>query len=159
MNTALKYLKQVELILIVALTIAMVAVAFSQVIFRVALHNPLAWSEEAARYLFVWIVFIGGAWAVSGDAHFKMDFLLTAVRSGGKKVLVCFSSICMIVFAVIMFVYGFRLVLSVASQKSPALQISMAIPYSALPLSGILIIIHSVELAVKSFLKKGQEEA
>ncbi len=127
----------------------MVAVTFAQVIFRGALDRPLAWSEEVARYLFVWIVFIGGAWAVPDDAHFRMDLLLSLTRGLSRRVVVLFSCLCMIAFAIVMLVYGIRLVSSVASQISPALRISMAIPYSALPLSGLLIIVHALELGLR----------
>ena len=153
MDAALKFLKGFEKTFVVTLTIAMVFVTFLQVIFRVFLDNPLAWSEELSRYLFVWIVFIGGAWAVSGDAHFKMDFLTTVVPDKYKKVLDIFSSICMIAFALIMVVYGWRLAMSVNTQLSPALRVKMTIPYSALPISGLLIIIHAVELIISNVKK------
>ena len=39
----------------------MVLVTLAQVIFRYVLAAPLPWSEELARYCFVWIVFLGGA--------------------------------------------------------------------------------------------------
>jgi TRAP-type C4-dicarboxylate transport system permease small subunit len=136
--------------LVVTMTVAMVLVTFTQVIFRGALNSPLAWSEEVARYLFVWIVFIGGAWTVSGDGHFRMDFLLSASRGRYRQALVWLSCLCMILFAVVMLVYGISLMFSVASQISAALRITMSIPYAALPISGLLIIIHALEFAVRA---------
>ncbi len=158
MKTLLYYLKKGEMTLVITLTVAMVAVAFAQVVFRGLLDSPLAWSEEVARYLFVWIVFIGGAWAVSGDAHFRMDFLLTASKGGFRRAIVWFSCLCMVVFAAVMLIYGLKLVASVSSQISPALRISMSIPYSALPLSGLLIIIHALEFALTSGSRAGDSE-
>lgn len=148
MKTILSGLKKCEMFVVVAFTAAMVAVTFAQVIFRGMLNNPLAWSEEVTRYLFVWIVFIGGAWAVPDDAHFRVNFLLSLTKGLSRRLVVWFSSLCMIVFALVMLVYGISLVSSVASQISPALRISMSIPYLALPLSGLLIIIHAIELAL-----------
>lgn len=150
MKTILSYLKKTEMTVVVVFTIGMVLTTFAQVIFRGALNRPLAWSEEVARYLFVWIVFIGGAWAVPDDAHFRMDLLLSLTRGLSRRLVIWFSCACMAVFALVMLVYGVYLVFSVASQISPALRISMAIPYSALPLSGLLIIIHAAELAFKA---------
>ena len=41
------------------------AVVFAQVIFRFALNQPLAWTEELAIYCLVWITFLGGiVWSV-----------------------------------------------------------------------------------------------
>ncbi len=150
MKTFLSSLKKGEMLVVVVFTILMIAVTFAQVIFRGALNRPLAWSEEMGRYLFVWIVFIGGAWAVPDDAHFRMDLLLSLAKGLSRRLVIWLTCVCMILFASVMLVYGIRLLFSVASQISPALRISMAIPYSALPLSGLLIIIHAIELGVKN---------
>ena len=47
---------------IIVLLAAMVAVTATQVFFRYALNQPLTWSEELSRYLFIWIVFLA-TWA------------------------------------------------------------------------------------------------
>ena len=39
----------------------MLVVVTLQVWYRFVLNDPLAWSEELARYLFVWSSFIGSA--------------------------------------------------------------------------------------------------
>lgn len=150
MKKILSCIKTCEMVVVIVFTVGMVFTTFAQVIFRGPLNSPLAWSEEVARYLFVWVVFIGGAWAVSGDAHFRMDFLLSFLKGRKKRMLIWLSCLCMIVFASVMLYYGVRLVWSVSSQISPALRISMSIPYAALPLSGLLIIIHALEFAAAS---------
>ena len=146
MGAFFKGLKRVEVGLLTLLMLAMVAVAFMQVIFRIVLKSPIAWSEEFSRYVFIWIVFIGGAWAVSKDGHFRMDFLLSITKGTIKKIIMGLSYICMLIFAGLLVVYGTRLVNSVMTQTSPALHISMSIPYAALPVSGVLIILHTIEL-------------
>lgn len=40
-----------------------------QVVSRYIFNAPIAWSEEFARYSFVWISYIGCAYCVSVDAH------------------------------------------------------------------------------------------
>ena len=73
---ALKVLNKIELLVIYITFGGMIFAAFAQVIFRLILKSPLAWSEEVCRYCFVWLVFLGGGWAVSGDAHFRVDFMI-----------------------------------------------------------------------------------
>ena len=49
---------------------------FLQVVFRYVIKYSLPWSEELARYLFVWFALMGAAVAVKDNAHFGVDFLV-----------------------------------------------------------------------------------
>ncbi|WP_309082799.1 TRAP transporter small permease [Chelativorans sp.] len=53
-----------------------------QIITRFVFRDPLFWTEEAARYAFVWIVALGAAEGVSSRTHITMDIvpLLLPVR-------------------------------------------------------------------------------
>ena len=44
-----------------------------QVLNRLVLHWPLIWSEEAARFLFLWVVMLGAAMGVRRRRHFVLD--------------------------------------------------------------------------------------
>jgi len=134
-----------EIALLIVLLLGMVATCFAQVIFRLVLGHPLAWSEELARYLFVWLTFIGGSVAIAESAHFKMDLLAFAFKERGKAILQLIVSICLLSFSIVLIIYGLPLVKMVSSQKSPALRISMSIPYFALPINGFLSSFHCVE--------------
>jgi TRAP-type C4-dicarboxylate transport system permease small subunit len=50
-----------------------VALTFAQVVLRYGFNNPQTWAEEAGRYLFVWITFLGAAVAFGRDSHIKVD--------------------------------------------------------------------------------------
>ena len=48
----------------------------TQVFVRYVLQRPLfLWSEEVARFLLIWMVFLGIGVGVKNDAHFAMDVL------------------------------------------------------------------------------------
>jgi len=152
-NKFLDILKKVEFYVILIVFIGMVVGAFAQVIFRLVLDNPLAWSEELCRYCFVWLVFIGGGWAVSGNAHFRIDFLI-ALFPKTDKGFTLIARVCMLLFGILMLFYGIKMLEIAGKQISPALQLPMSIPYAALPISGALVIIHEIEHIVKMFKKK-----
>ena len=57
--------------------IAFTIVGFLQVFFRVFLKNPLAWSEEACRYLFIWSMMLGAILVAAENGHFRVDFLVS----------------------------------------------------------------------------------
>ena len=60
---------------------AMVVIIFAQVIFRYALNLPLAWSEELARYLFIWATFFGASIAFYNDTHIRMGSFVDAIAN------------------------------------------------------------------------------
>lgn len=48
-----------EISLCVALMSVMTVVIFVQVVMRYVFHNSLTWSEEFARYCFIWLIYLG----------------------------------------------------------------------------------------------------
>ena len=49
-------------------------VLFLQVFTRYVLDDPLSWTEEVARYLYVYIVFLGASAAISDRSHVGIDY-------------------------------------------------------------------------------------
>ena len=60
--------------LIIVLAV-MVAVIFSQVVMRYVFNNSLSWSEEFARYLFVWFSWMGVSAGLKDGEHLKVEIL------------------------------------------------------------------------------------
>jgi len=59
----------------VLLLLATATVALLQVFCRYVLGDALAWPEEAAKYLFVWFVFLGAAMVTRRGQHITIDLL------------------------------------------------------------------------------------
>ena len=55
------------------LLVLMVIIVFANVVSRYYLHASLAWSEEVARFMLVWLVFIGAFLAYIHDEHLGLD--------------------------------------------------------------------------------------
>ena len=54
----------IETFFMALITIALVAAIFIEVICRYFLFISAAWAEELTRYLFIWLTYIGSAYAV-----------------------------------------------------------------------------------------------
>lgn len=54
----------------------MVILVFSNVVLRYAFNSGIAISEELARWLFVWITFLGAAAAIQRRSHMGTDLLV-----------------------------------------------------------------------------------
>lgn len=141
---ATEIIRKTELIMITCLMLGMVTSSFLQVVFRLVLKQPLSWSEELSRYLFVWLTFIGGALMVSESGHFKMDLITAFLKGRWIQIINIIVNIALAIFSIVLIVYGAKLVKMVYTQKSPALGISMSIPYFVLPLNGVLSIVHII---------------
>jgi TRAP-type C4-dicarboxylate transport system permease small subunit len=64
-----------------------VVVILGQVLLRNVLGLPLVWSEELARYLTIWLTFLGGAIATANDEHVVVDVIVTMLpRSEERRV-------------------------------------------------------------------------
>lgn len=160
MKKVLNLVKKAELIVMIILLLGMAGSSFSQVVFRLVLKRPLAWTEELSRYLFVWLTFIGGALVVAEGGHFKMDILTVLAKGKWIQVLNVFVNFMIFIFSMALLIYGTKLFLMVYSQKSPALRLTMSIPYFVLPLNGILSTLSLIEdtvLNVKMFFGKQKE--
>ncbi|MGE4453874.1 MAG: TRAP transporter small permease [Sphaerochaeta sp.] len=160
MKRATEIIRKTEYVFIIVLLLGMVCSSFIQVVFRLVLKQPLAWTEELSRYLFVWLTFIGGALVVSESGHFKMDILTVLIKGRWVQIVNIIVNIALVVFSIVLVIYGIKLVHMVYTQKSPALGITMSIPYFVLPLNGVLSIIHLIEntIADLKILLKKQEE-
>jgi TRAP-type C4-dicarboxylate transport system permease small subunit len=59
---------------------------FLQVFTRFITRDPLSWTEEAARYLYVYVVFLGSSAAVTERTHVAIDFLVLQLPRAGRLV-------------------------------------------------------------------------
>lgn len=127
----------------------MTVVIFMQIIWRYVLLKPIPWAEELARYLFVWITYLGASVAVIEKSHTGVDLFTSLLPERMRKIASIVSYICCIFFVALVGYYSWTLALKVTKQRSPAMQISMFLPYLAIPLSSILMLINFVVLIIK----------
>ncbi len=55
-----------------------VAITIAQIVMRYALNAPLIWSEELARFLIVWMTFLGAAVVCCEGRHLNVDVFFRA---------------------------------------------------------------------------------
>lgn len=126
------------------LVAAAIVVTFIQVVFRYGLESSLSWSEELARYVFVWIIFIGTSVATRRRQHIFVEVLIglmpPALRRWADFIGVIAS---MLFFAVFAYV-GWLLTLNAWNQYSTALDVRIAYVYAAAPLGAGLSILYLV---------------
>ncbi|MFV0497418.1 MAG: TRAP transporter small permease [Candidatus Fimivivens sp.] len=149
-------LRKTETVLAVTFMVAFTAVGFLQVFFRVFIKNPLAWSEELCRYLFVWSMFLGAVLVAANDEHFKVDFVVSLFPKSLQTMFRYVSYVFVAVFSVLLIKYGLNLMLANPTRITPALGIKAMYIYTIFPINGVLVLLHLVEQILADLVwKKG----
>ncbi len=134
--------------LLFAMGFSMAILVAVQVFFRYVLNYSLFWSEELARYLLVWLTFLGASVAYHKNLHPGVDAIYVRMGKIPKKIsffLVHFLSL--FLFAIMIF-FGIKFAWFVRLQISPALAIPKWIIFSVIPVSGLILLIHSINFIV-----------
>jgi len=122
--------------------LAMTGATLAQVVARYVFNEPLIWSEEAARYLFVWVSLIGAALAVREGAHYVLDALLQRFPHAARRVARAAAFVVSAGFLAILLRTGLNETAQASLQDSATLPIGMALPYAAIPVGAALMLIH-----------------
>ncbi|KAA9019522.1 TRAP transporter small permease [Niallia endozanthoxylica] len=152
--------ENIEKVILVFFSIIMVAVIFLQVVMR-QFGGSLSWSEELARYCFIWMIYIGISLGVKEQKHVRIDAILFLLKEKGKMILLFIANLFFMAFAIFVIIYGYEVAhqLLQFGQKSPANQIPMGFIYMATPVGMGLTLIRLIQNQVKlvqSFLGKGK---
>jgi TRAP-type C4-dicarboxylate transport system permease small subunit len=127
--------------------LAIITIAVSvQVFVRYVLQRPLfLWTEELARFLLVWTVFLGIGVGVKNDAHFAMDVLPPLLGRRWGAIVRLFNDFCMGVILILLTLAGLRFSYFGLFQNSPNMEILMVWVFISIPLGGVLSLIYLIE--------------
>ena len=131
--------------LLVVLILVMTLSAFTQVIARYFLKIPLSWTEELARYLFIWNTFIGAGVGYRYKRHILIDLFTNRFVGVAEYIYKTAMHLLVTIMGFIMVIKGYELALLAGNTTSPVLPISMKYIYLAVPVGGILFIVYSIE--------------
>lgn len=122
-----------------------VVIVFYQVFGRYVLNSSPTWTEGFALVLILYVTLIGAAVGVRDAGHIGVESLLVLVSHKLRNRLELLIHALVIIFGATMIYNGFVLGISVSSYKIPNLSVPEAVRYVPLVLSGVLIILFSVE--------------
>jgi TRAP-type C4-dicarboxylate transport system permease small subunit len=85
------------------LLVLMVLLVFGNVVLRYGFDSGITVSEEASRWLFVWMTFIGAVVALKEHAHLGTDMLVSRLGATGKKVCLVVAQLAMLYMTWLLF--------------------------------------------------------
>ena len=136
----------------------MTLLIFGQVLFRYVFKTPLAWSEELARFLFIWMTFVASVMAARRGQQIKVDLLVDGLSSVGKKIIGIFANLVTTGFFGIIVYYCISLWDRLGMQSSPALQLPMSFVYLGIILGSFFMGLHYFWSAIVLCLPKDEKE-
>lgn len=144
--------------LLFGLGITMAFIVALQVFFRYVLNQSLFWSEELARYLLVWLTFLGATAAYRRKAHPGVDILYLRLPSALQKTAKIVTHLVSIVLFMVMAIYGYQFAYFIRLQISPALNLPKWIILGIIPICGVIFTIHGIAFLVSVFNRGGHDD-
>lgn len=110
-------------------TIALMAIlVFTNVVLRYGFNSNLGITEELARYLFVWLTFLGAIAAFAKNTHVGVDTLLRRMPAGLQRIVEILSDIGMLVCCGIILIGSWQLAV---------LNMNNVLPISGIPVGAM----------------------
>jgi C4-dicarboxylate transporter DctQ subunit len=126
----------------------MVAVVFTATLARYLNLFPMFWGEEVARYIMVFMAYIGAGLGMKRGAHVGVSFFTDRFRNVKIRIFLEGFRLGIIVFFCGMIMYYYRSIIVhqiSMGQTTPALYIPMWVPYSAVPLGMFLVALRAFQ--------------
>lgn len=130
-----------------------------QVFNRAVLHIPMPWTEEAARYAFIWLSLMGAIRIARNRSFLKVDLLYMILPAPLKRLCDIFSQVIILILAVEMIRASFILLPMTLTRYAPTLDVSMFWMYVATPIAMFFVAFYCVRNIYETIIgKKIKEE-
>lgn len=127
------------------LLLAIIICVSIQVICRSILRLPTPWTEEVARYLLIWMTFLGSPVALRKGEHLMVDLLYSKYPARGRQWVHLLSGCSVAAFCSYLLYFGIKLCNDPRVQRftSPSAGIPRVWVYTALPVGAMLMLLVS----------------
>lgn len=140
----LTILRRIVDVTLIALLGIMVVSVLAQVAGRYVFNFSIAGATEVATFAQIWMVLLGAGYAMRARLHVSIDTVVAKLPPLlARIILVPVAALCLW-FLWVVFEGGLLLIEIGAIQTSAALQISMQVPYIALPVSAAYFALEAV---------------
>lgn len=127
--------------LLVASLVFTVSIIFYQVIMRFIFNDSPSWTEEVARYIFIWQIWLGASAGLKEGKHIRLEmiteYLINSKHLIAKNILELIVLIIWITLTIFLTIGGIDLVGQLASRHvlSAGMRLPLVYVYAALPVS------------------------
>jgi TRAP-type C4-dicarboxylate transport system permease small subunit len=130
--------------LAVVLFATLFGVVLAQIGFRYLLGSPLVWSEELARYIFVWVCFLGWLMALARNDHIVITMVRDRLGAAGRTAVLVLAEVASIVLVAVLLWQGWALAVRNLTVTTVTLPFPFAVVYAIVPVAAAVIILFAL---------------
>ena len=137
-----------------ALIGATVIIIFLQILWRYVFRNPLIWSEQLCRYIFIWICMLGVPVAVFRGSTFAFDLIVNRLPKKVQKVISILLDLLNTFFCGFWAYWSYVLTVKAGWKNTQGFVIKYGYLYSAQIVCGallVIVLIYHMISTIKSF--------
>ena len=144
---------RIEEVLGVCLLAFILVILSYQIILRFIFSASNSWSEELARYLFVWFVYMTASFAIFQWAHIRIEALIGIWPKALRKYVAVLGALVFLVYSGVIFYFSanYTMDLFLTDQVSMGMRIPMWTMYAAIPVSHGFWVIRLIQRLVLYF--------
>ncbi len=126
--------------------ILLVVIATWQVVSRYFLNDPAQFTDEALRFIMIWMTFIAAPYSFGiTDKHMSLNIIKNKFSGKMRYAVELINSCIVIVFIIYILIFGGIQFVEIGSGNySDSMQIPLSLVYSIMPISGVLSIYFKV---------------
>jgi TRAP-type transport system small permease protein len=129
----------------------------AQILFRYVIKISAPWTEEAARYLMIWMALLAAGIAFQKGQHFNIDFVTGRLRAKTRRKIALFTGLLTFLFILCIILWGVSFAKLGFFTISPGLEITMFLPYLAVPVAGGVMMLNLIVYLCGLRRAKGKE--
>jgi TRAP-type C4-dicarboxylate transport system permease small subunit len=123
------------------------------VFYRYILNDSIYWSNEVARYLLAYIVFLGSTIAHKNGVHIRVDTIFSYISQKKRWMIELFITLSFIFFWTVVLFGSIKLMPLFLMQTTATLQMPFAYVFVVVPLASIIWIVYLVDDLLKEVIK------
>jgi TRAP-type C4-dicarboxylate transport system permease small subunit len=126
---------------------------FFSVVGRYVFDYSLIWTEEASRYLLIYMVLIAASFLANTNEHMRLDVIDRVKNKKIAFLVFIYTKLITLLVASVFAYFSYKYAMSITIFQTIGLGVSKTIPMLSLPIGFFLLSIYTLIQIVKSLLK------
>ena len=134
---------------------AMSCIVFANVALRYTTNLSITWAEEVARYMMVWMTFLGAGLTLRYGGHVAITNLMETLPPKAQRILRTIIVVSLFAFFAVMIWVGYNYAMRMRFQLTPATRIPFSYVYAAIPVGFAFLAVHLM-LIVRGYVAENR---